>query len=171
MFIVAGVKLTDAVTARLSGGVVLLIRKELGKYIEQITVEYDNIIVIKLSKDLFGTNTPVVPLAVYLPPTSSTYYRETETHNGIALSDQCVMDIVEDLGHVPFILFGDFNARTGNKNPENEQGAFNILEDEDEESVQVTKRASKDKEVNDFDYLTPPPPPPPFSPEASLAVL
>ena len=105
---------------------------------------------IKLSKDLFGTNTPIVPLAVYLPPTSSTYYRETETHNGIALSDQCVMDIVEDLGHVPFILFGDFNARTGNKNPENEQGAFNILEDEDEESVQVTKRASKDKEVNDF---------------------
>ena len=126
---------------------------------------------IKLSKDLFGTNTPNVPLAVYLPPTSSTYYRETETHNGIALCDQCVMDIVEDLGHVPFILFGDFNARTGNKNPENEQGAFNILEDEDEESVQVTKRASKDKEVNDFDYLTPTPPPPPFSPEASLAVL
>jgi len=39
VFIVAGVKLTDAVTARLSGGVVLLIRKELGKYIEQITVE------------------------------------------------------------------------------------------------------------------------------------
>ena len=39
MFIVPGVKLTDAVTARLSGGVVLLIRKESGKYIEQITVE------------------------------------------------------------------------------------------------------------------------------------
>ena len=124
---------------------------------------------IKLSKDLFGTiNTPIVPLGVYLPPTSSTYYRETETHNGIALSDQCVMDIVEDLGHVPFILFGNWKQ---NKNPENEQVAFNILEDEDEESVQVTKRASKDKEVNDFDYLTPPPPPPPFSPEASLAVL
>ena len=103
VFIVPGVKLTDAVTARLSGGVVLLIRKELGKYVEQVTVEYDNI-VIKLSKDFFGTNTPIVLLGVYLPPTSSTYYRETEIHNGIALSEQCVMDIVEDLGDVPFIL-------------------------------------------------------------------
>ncbi len=150
VFIVPGVKLTDAVTARLSGGVVLLIRKELGKYVEQVTVEYDNIIVIKLSKDLFGTNTPIVLLGVYLPPTSSSYYRETEIHNGIALIEQCVMDIVEDLGDVPFILFGDFNARTGNKNPENEQVAFNIFEDEDDDSVQVNKRASKDKEVNDF---------------------
>ena len=105
VFIVPGVKLTDAVTARLSGGVVLLIRKELGKYVEQVTVEYDdNIIVIKLSKDLFGTNTPIVLLGVCLPPTSSTYYRETEIHNGIALIEQCVMDIVEDLGDVPFIL-------------------------------------------------------------------
>ena len=51
---------------------------------------------------------------------------------------------------MPFILFGDFNARTGNKNPENEQVAFNIFEDEDDDSVQVSKRASKDKEVNDF---------------------
>ena len=39
VFIVPGVKLTDAVTARLSGCMVLLVRKELGKYIEQITVE------------------------------------------------------------------------------------------------------------------------------------
>ena len=59
--------------------------------------------------------------SVYLPPTSSTYSWETEIHSGIALSEQCVLDIVEDLGDVPFILFGDFNARAGNKTPENEQ--------------------------------------------------
>ena len=94
-------------------------------------LENSDIIVIKLSKDLFGTNTPIVLLGVYLPPTSSTFYRETEIHNGIALIEQCVMDIVEDLGDVPFILFGDFNARTGNRNPENEQ-VFNIFEDEDD---------------------------------------
>ena len=71
--------------------VLLIKKKELGKYVEQVTVEYDNIIVIKLSKDLFGTNTPTVLLGVYLPPTSSTYYRETEIQNGIALIEQCVM--------------------------------------------------------------------------------
>ena len=75
VFIVPGVKLTDAVTARLSGCMVLLVTKELSIYVEQVTVEYDNKIVIKLSKDLFGTNTPIVLLGVYLRPTSSTYYR------------------------------------------------------------------------------------------------
>ena len=45
------------------------------------------------------------------------------------------MNIVEDLGDVTFILFGDFKARTGNKNPENKQVALNIFEDEDDNSV------------------------------------
>ena len=60
---------------------------------------------------------------VYLPPTASTYSWEMESHNGIAFIELFVMDIIEleDLGDVPFILFGDFNARTGNKTPENEQ--------------------------------------------------
>ena len=42
VFTVPGVKLTDALTAWLSGGVVLLIRKELGKHVQQVMVEYDN---------------------------------------------------------------------------------------------------------------------------------
>ena len=76
VFIVPDVKLTDA---RPRGGVVLLIkkerkRKELGKYVEQVTVNYDdNIIVIKLSKDLFGTNTPVVRSAWSLLATNIVY--------------------------------------------------------------------------------------------------
>ena len=60
------------------------------------------------------------------------------------------MNTVEDLGNVPFILFGDLNSWTGNKNPEKEEVAFNISEDKDDGSVQVNKHASKDKEVNDF---------------------
>ena len=52
------------------------------------------------------------------------------------------MDIVEDLGDVPFILFG----RTGNKNPENEQVAFKKFEDEDEihcKSISVHPKTKK----------------------------
>ena len=64
-FIVSGVKLNwclNSPTFWESGSIDYLIRKELGKYIEQVKVEYDNIIVIKLSKDLLGTNTPIVLL-------------------------------------------------------------------------------------------------------------
>ena len=57
-------------------------------------------------------------LAVYLPPSSSSYYHETDIQNGVAMTEQCTLDVVENLGDLPFILSGDFNARTGNENSE-----------------------------------------------------
>ena len=89
-----------------------LLRKEFGKHVDYVKVEHDNMIVIKLSRDLFGKNAPIVLLGVYIPPTSFVYYRETEIHNGTALTERCILDIVEDLGHMPFISFGDFSARS-----------------------------------------------------------
>jgi len=56
----------------------------------------------------------------------------------------CVMDIV-DLGRCAIHMFGDLNARTGNKNPENEQ-VFNIFEDEDDiqcKSISVHPKTKK----------------------------
>ena len=89
-----------------------LLRKEFGKHVDYVKVEHDNMIVIKLSRDLFGKNAPIVLLGVYIPPTSFAYYRETEIHNRTALTERCILDIVEDLGHMPFISFGDFSARS-----------------------------------------------------------
>ena len=83
---------------------------------EQVHVEYDNMIVLKVSKDLLGTEKPVVLLGVYLPPSSSSYYHETDIQNGVAMTEQCILDVIESLGDLPTILFGDFNARTGNEN-------------------------------------------------------
>ena len=73
-----------------------LLRKEFGKHVDYVKVEHDNITVIKLSKDLFGTNTSIVLLGVYISPTSSAYYQETKIHNGIALVEQCILDIEEE---------------------------------------------------------------------------
>ena len=78
VIITPGVRLIEAVTARLSGGLALLVKKQLSSYVERVHVEYDNMIVLKVSKDLLGTEKPVVLLAVYLPPSSSSYYHETD---------------------------------------------------------------------------------------------
>ena len=48
-FVSPGVKVSDSIHGRLSGGVVLLVRKELCEYVERIDVETDNIISLRLS--------------------------------------------------------------------------------------------------------------------------
>ena len=49
IFLSPGIRLSDATTARLSGGVALLIKKEKSVHVKQIHVELDNCVVFKLS--------------------------------------------------------------------------------------------------------------------------
>ena len=79
-------------TRRLSGGVALLVRKELSRFVDRIHTEYDNVIIWKLSKELLGTESEVVLLGSYTPPANSVYYKETEITNGVSLTEQCIMD-------------------------------------------------------------------------------
>ena len=74
-------------------------------------------IVLKVSEDSLGTEKPVVLLGVYLPPGSSGCYHETDIQNGVAMTEQCILDVIEILGDLPFILFGEPDIfRTGNEN-------------------------------------------------------
>jgi len=54
VIITPGVRLTEAVRARLSGGLALLVKKQLSSYVERVHVEYDNTIVLKVSKTFTG---------------------------------------------------------------------------------------------------------------------
>ena len=70
----------------MSGVLALLVKKQWSSFLERVHAEYDNMIVLKVSKDLLGTEKPVVLLGVYLPPSSSSYYHETDIQNGVAMS-------------------------------------------------------------------------------------
>jgi hypothetical protein len=83
VFVIPGVRLSEGIAARLSGGLTLLVKKELSKYIKQIHVEYDSIVVVKMSSELFTSDSPVILIGVYLPPSSSNYYRDTDITNGL----------------------------------------------------------------------------------------
>ena len=154
VFLVPGVKLTDANTARLSGGVALLVRKELSRFVDRIHTEYDNVIILKLSKELLGTESEVVLLGSYTPPANSVYYKETEITNGISLTEQCIMDVIETVGDLPLTVFGDLNARTGSENATEttyDDETFNMFAPNDESGLdKSTMRVSKDKEINEF---------------------
>lgn len=77
--------MSDNVHGRLSGGVVLLGRKELSKYVERNAIEIDNISVLKLSRTLLGTPSDYLLAGIYLPPEHSPYYEDTDIYNGVSL--------------------------------------------------------------------------------------
>ena len=146
IFHVSAVKLTDALTARHSGGVALLVRKEFSRYIEQFRTEYDNIVVLKLSKELFGTESDIVLLGTYVPPVNSVYYKDTDISSGLSIVEQCMMDVMESMGDPPFILFGDLNARTGKEN-----AAFDdVFLEKSTNTEEFVFRFSKDTDLNEF---------------------
>ena len=64
------------------------------------------------------------------------------------------MDVIETVGDLPLIVFGDLNARTGSENATEtnyDDVTFNIFAPNDESGLdKSTMRVSKDKEINEF---------------------
>ncbi|KAK7502878.1 hypothetical protein BaRGS_00005827, partial [Batillaria attramentaria] len=151
---VPGIKLSDTTSGRLSGGVTFLVRKSLSSSVEQVPVEYDNIIVLKVSREVTVTPTDVLVVGVYLPPAGSDYYKDTEIDNGLLILELCVIDLLEKFGDLPFVICGDLIARTGC-----ETGSASVLPDgifstDDDDNASGWKddmtRHSKDVNVNAF---------------------
>ena len=71
---------SDSTHGRLSGGVILLVKKELSEYVEWINIETDNIIALRL----LGTSTDFLLVGAYLPLENSPYYEETDIYNGVS---------------------------------------------------------------------------------------
>ena len=160
VFVSPGIKLTDAPTGRLSGGVALLVRKQFARFVMQIHVEYDYCVVLQLSKELFGLDKDCILLGIYLPPSNSIYYKDCEIDNGMSLVENCTFDIIDQHGELLFfsflfllfLVFGDSNARTGTANA-NEcvlPGSVLDVENDNEDAQNQYCRQSKDLQTNDF---------------------
>ena len=154
-FVLPGVKVSDSIHGRLSEDVVILVRKELCKYVEWIYVETDNIIVLRLSHRLLGTPTDCLLVGAYLPPEKSPYYEETDINNGVSLLEDCLLDLIRVCGDIPFIICGDLNARTVNTSDVDPvDDIYEMNSDNHSESRTPadndTRRTSKDNTVNSF---------------------
>ena len=80
-------------------------------------VNYDNVIVLELSKELLGSDANVFLVNTYPNSQNSPFLNVCDYDNGITMLQQCLLGIVEKNEDASFILCGDFNARTGNKVP------------------------------------------------------
>ena len=102
VFVSPGIKLTDAPTGRLSGGVALLVRKQFARFVKQIHVEYDYCVVLQLSKELFGLDKDCILLGIVSPPSNSIYYKNCEIDNGMSLVENCIFVIIDQHSELPF---------------------------------------------------------------------
>ena len=124
-FVSPGVKVSDS-NACLSGGVVLLVRKELCEYVERIAIETDNIIALRLSHRLLVTPTDCLLVGAYLLAEKSPY-EENDIYS-VSLLKECLVDLIRVCGDIPFIICGDLNARIASMNARNVDPIDDIYE-------------------------------------------
>ena len=138
---------------RRSGGIIVLVKKRLQCYVEKLEVDYCNIIVLRVDKQVVGSTTDVLYFATYIPPLGSPFYTIDETYSYINELDNCVEELYEQYGELNMIVCGDLNARTGDLQVTNETG--NIFDHElfDKSCIFSNGRISQDKEVNAFGKL------------------
>ena len=87
------------------------------RFVKQMEVDYDYVIILELSKELLGSDANVFLVNPYPNSQNSPFYNVCDHDNGITKLEQCLLGIVEKNEDASFILCGDFNARTGNKVP------------------------------------------------------
>ena len=73
---------------RASGGVMLLVKKLYEQYTSYIESEYENVIVLRLAKGIFGTNKDLLLVCAYIPPHDSPYWNSAEHGYGIEVLEQ-----------------------------------------------------------------------------------
>ena len=101
---------------RRSGGVICCIGRSVSRFVSVIPYNVNNMLVFKISKELFGYERDVVLICVYLPPIDSPYYHSVNVENGIHELENCLLRVYTEYSDCWVAVCGDLNARTGNFN-------------------------------------------------------
>jgi len=127
-----------------------MVKKHISKFVERISVQCDNVIVLKLSRTLLGMEDDCLYLSTYVPPSGSPFYDSADSNCHIAEVEKCICDLLEEFGDVNIICNGDFNARTANYQV-NQDFVQNYNNDRaDKIEMLECSRISQDSQINDF---------------------
>lgn len=132
---------------RHSGGVSVLIKNEICKFITPVRVTSEHFIWIKISNEITSYDKDVYCCCAYIPPYGSPYYK---SHPDVNLFDDLCQDIAHfcQLGHV--MVTGDLNARVGKK-PDTltqEEVEIQVLDLPESNFIVAPPRCSKDSSTN-----------------------
>ena len=82
----------------------------------QVTVKFDNFIVLESSKVLLNINKDVLFIFISIAPHGSPAYAQTADSVGVELIEQCLSDLYNTRQILSLFTCGDFNARTSHGN-------------------------------------------------------
>ena len=136
-----------------SGGLLLLIRKCYERYVTHVKINCENTIAVRVKKSLFNVDKDILIIATYVAPENSPLYKDNAQKDGIVLLEESLSEFLNGKD-MYFLMFGDFNARTGNEQPAwSETPNYSLRWDDDDEEDNNDcrlNRHSKDTVINNF---------------------
>ena len=75
---------------RRPGGLLLLTKKQIEPFEERITLPYDHIVGVKLSKELIKPNGDVILIGAYVPPKGLPFYRNMDSNRHMSVHENCL---------------------------------------------------------------------------------
>ena len=125
---------------RPSGGVAVIVKNTIVKYVEQLPLSFQDTIWVKIKK-LFEK--PIVMAAIYNPPENSRYADD----NLFDFKEKVVLD--NDDKTCSICLLGDFNARTANLPDSVQDDSFENLNNQE---FVPPQRSNQDNTVNKYGH-------------------
>ena len=132
-------------TGRPSGGLVILIKKELEKYIKIIQTNISHILCFKLNKEILNSSKDLLFICSYIHPVNSIFYSNKEYENTLDMLDNFLAEETIKDDNLDILIGGDLNARLGDwcythSSGDNQQG--------EEEDEIIFHRSSQDSQTN-----------------------
>ena len=103
-----GIRLSNQ--GRLSGGIVILVKKALTHLVSRLDVTGDNVVVCRVKSSNSQDN---IIVCTYIPPIDSPYYSNKENTHNWSHTEDLILNIQEKYPQAVILLCGDMNARIG----------------------------------------------------------
>ena len=132
------------IRGRPSGGLVILIRKTLERFITVIDTKISHVLCFKLAKNLLNTTKDIPFIGTYVHPVDSIFYSDEDHECTLEAVEQFMLDQLEEDEDLEYILAGDLNARIGDWGLK-----VGDVEDDGEENVEEIERSSQDGIINE----------------------
>ena len=98
---------------RPSGGIVLLIRKELKKFCKILATNTSHVLAVRIDKSLLDRRKDIVLVATYIHPTGSVFYTDKDYNCTLEELEQFLVDYTDTNEDADIVVAGDLNARVG----------------------------------------------------------
>ena len=132
------------IRGRPSGGLVVLVRKTLERYITVIETKISHVISFKIAKECLNLAKDIIFIGTYVHPTDSVFYSDEDHDCTLEAVEQFMLDQLEDGEEYNYLLAGDLNARLGDWELDT-----NLDEEEEGEEGELLDRVVQDGIIND----------------------